>query len=324
LPTLANLTSEATGSTGAAVTFTLGNATDAVSGNRTCTANPTSGSLFQLGNSTVTVTSSDVAGNTVTGNFTIWVCDTTPPTLPALPTLSSVTREATGPGGAAVTFTLGNATDLVDGSRTVTATPASGSTFPVGNSTVTVSSSDTRGNTATGNFTVRVVDTTPPTLTLPANKVVAASGASGAVVTFTTSANDTVSGARPTSATPASGSTFPIGTTTVNVSASDAAGNPASGSFKVTVVNMKTLLQNVVISPGGSNSPSISGLIQGGPPGTAVFLQASADLGQADPWQDIATITLDSSGNKSFGPIADPQGSGLTRDFFRIKLPLNP
>jgi hypothetical protein len=95
-------------------------------------------------------------------------------------------------------------------------------------------------------------------------------------------------------------------------------------SIPVPVVDMTRLLQNVSIIPAGTGLPGISGEIQGGPPNGEVILQASADLGSVDLWRDIATIPLDSSGNQSFGPIFDPQGQGLSQDFFRIKLPLNP
>ena len=50
------------------------------------------------------------------------------------------------------------------------------------------------------------------------------------------SAADLVDGAVTATPTPPSGSTFPLGTTTVNVTAIDAAGNIAHGSFTVTVL----------------------------------------------------------------------------------------
>jgi hypothetical protein len=78
-------------------------------------------------------------------------------------------------------------------------------------------------------------DTTPPVLTLPGNLVAEATGPSGAVVTFSASATDETDGAVAVTLNPASGSTFPLGTTTVNASAKDAAGNTATGSFTVTV-----------------------------------------------------------------------------------------
>jgi hypothetical protein len=82
---------------------------------------------------------------------------------------------------------------------------------------------------------VTVRDTTPPALTLPGNITAVATGPNGAVVTFTTSAVDAVDGVVATIASPAAGSTFPLGTTTVTVIATDAAGNRSEGSFLVTV-----------------------------------------------------------------------------------------
>ncbi|MBI5802858.1 MAG: HYR domain-containing protein [Verrucomicrobia bacterium] len=78
-------------------------------------------------------------------------------------------------------------------------------------------------------------DTTPPVLSLPANLVVEATGPAGAVATYSASATDDTDGAVPVTLNPASGSTFALGTTTVNASATDAAGNTASGSFTVSV-----------------------------------------------------------------------------------------
>jgi hypothetical protein len=82
---------------------------------------------------------------------------------------------------------------------------------------------------------VTIVDTTPPTLTLPADLTVIALNASGAAVSFTASANDLVDGSVAVTCSPASGSMFPLGTTTVNCSATDSHGNNASGNFTVTV-----------------------------------------------------------------------------------------
>jgi hypothetical protein len=84
----------------------------------------------------------------------------TPPvlTVPASP----VVAEATSPAGAAVTFAV-SATDAEDEpDPTPTCTPASGSTFAVGDTTVSCSVTDSGGLSDTGSFTVRVVDTTDP------------------------------------------------------------------------------------------------------------------------------------------------------------------
>src|SRR5207253_1685249 len=77
-----------------------------------------------------------------------------------------------------------------------------------------------------------VVD--PPVLTLPSDFTVEATGPSGAVATYTVTATDDFPNPE-LSCSPPSGSTFPLGTTTVTCTASDAANNTSSGSFSVTV-----------------------------------------------------------------------------------------
>ena len=94
---------------------------------------------------------------------------------------------------------------------------------------------------AQGQQTIRSVsvriDRTPPVLTLPASPVTAdATTRSGAPVNYTATASDALQGPIVPSCSPASGSTFAIGTTTVSCAATDRAGNTASGSFSVTVV----------------------------------------------------------------------------------------
>ena len=82
---------------------------------------------------------------------------------------------------------------------------------------------------------VLVHEATPPVLSLPNAIVVNATGPNGVVVTYTVTATDNADPNPVVSCTPPSGSTFAIGTTTVNCTATDAAGNSSSGSFTVTV-----------------------------------------------------------------------------------------
>jgi hypothetical protein len=159
------------------------------------------------------------------------VPDTTPPvvTVPA-----DATVEAIGPLGAAFTFSA-TATDEVDGVVAVTCAPVSGSTFPPGTTTVTCTATDTHGNTASASFTVTVTDTTLPVVTVPANATVEAAGPAGAVFTYSASATDNIDGVLAVTCSPASGSTFPLGTTTVTCTATDTHGNTGSASFTVMV-----------------------------------------------------------------------------------------
>jgi len=78
-------------------------------------------------------------------------------------------------------------------------------------------------------------DATPPVLSLPASFAVDATGPDGATVAYTATASDDSGVAPAFSCTPPSGTTFPIGDDAVACTATDAAGNSASGSFVVTV-----------------------------------------------------------------------------------------
>jgi hypothetical protein len=229
----ADLTEEATSAAGAIVNYTSPATHDAVDGDGAAACTPLSGSQFVLGDTTVTCNATDAAENdAIPTTFVVHVVDTTAPdvTVPA-----DITAEATSSSGAAVSFTA-LATDSVDGSITPTCAPASGSTFAIDTpTTVTCSATDDAGNTGSASFTVTVVDTTAPTLNLPANITTTATGNSQAVVTYSASATDLVDGSVPITCAPASGSSFPVGTTTVNCSATDAHENTANGSFTMTV-----------------------------------------------------------------------------------------
>ena len=230
--TPADLTQEATGPSGAVVTYTNPTAVDLVDGLVSVDCVPPSGSTFALDATTpVNCTATDAHGNSSTSQFNVTVSDTTAPTL-TLP--ASFTAEATGPSGAPVPFTT-SAADVVDGTVAVTCVPPSGATFGFGPTSVDCSAADAHTNTSTGSFTVTVLDTTAPALTLPANLVVEATGPSGATASYTVSALDLVDGVVAPSCSATSGSTFALGTTTVTCSATDAASNTSSGSFTVTV-----------------------------------------------------------------------------------------
>ena len=94
----------------------------------------------------------------------------------------------------------------------------------VGDDTFTYTVSDGRGGLATGTVTVTINDITPPLVTVPATLIAEATSPDGAAVSFVASATDAVSGACPISSDPPSGSVFPLGNTTVTVTAADASG----------------------------------------------------------------------------------------------------
>ena len=194
--------------------------------------------LFGYGTTTITCQSTDSHGNTATTSFTIVVVDTV---APAVTVPANATLQATSAAGAIFTFSA-SALDNVDGALTAGCTPSSGAAFPVGTTTVTCSATDRSGNTGSQTFTVTVIDTVAPMLTLPGNIAALTSGGTTALVTYTVTATDlgqslavTCSSAAGTvTAFPATQS-FALGTTVVTCTASDGRGNTATGSFTVTV-----------------------------------------------------------------------------------------
>ena len=230
------VTKEATSGSGATVTFTA-TGHDSIDSSPTVTCDHPSGSTFPIGTTHVSCTAKDDAGNVSTpGLFDVQVKDSTAPTL-TVPT-STVTANAPGPGGAAVTFTV-SATDLVDPSPTITCSKNSGDNFPLGTTTVSCTAKDSSNNvTLPKTFSVLVQDRTPPTVSVPGPISKEATGISGVAVTFTVTATDAIDPSPVVTCTPASGSTFGVGTTSVSCTGKDASGNTsAAATFNVTVTD---------------------------------------------------------------------------------------
>lgn len=185
-------------------------------------------SAGDLGQFSLSVTSSNATA--------VELRDITDVTPPELTVPGNMTVEATKPAGADVTFTA-SATDSLDGVRPVECSPASGATFPIAKTRVNCTASDLSGNEGTKGFNITVKDTTGPALTLPPSMTAEATGADGATVTFAATANDIVDGSRPVECTPASGTTFPRGTTSVSCASSDTRGNATTRTFNVIVTN---------------------------------------------------------------------------------------
>lgn len=229
------LVSPATGPSGATVDYTVtATDSDALGGAPDVSCTPASGSVFPVGDTTVscTATSSilDLTGGSTTQSFTVRVNDVTPPVV-SVPGNQTAT---TSGSGAVVTFPPPTANDNVDGSLTPSCNHHSGDTFPIGQTTVACTATDNAGNTGSASFkvTVTFVDTTPPVVTVPANQTVTATGPL-TTVPFTATATDNVDGPLP--ATCNHGTSFPVGTTTVTCTATDSSHNTGSNSFTVTV-----------------------------------------------------------------------------------------
>ena len=232
----------------------IGSAVADASGVATVTTN-----VLADGTYTIDATATDEAGNVSALSSTIQVTidvtvDNAAPTITNVPSDKIV--EATSAQGARVDYASPTANDAADGSVAVDCQPASGTVFALGQATVNCSATDKAGNKASASFTVTVRDTTAPALNLPENKTVEATGPNGAAVAFARSASDIVDGAVPVSCSIGtnpvqSGSTFGLGTTRVDCSATDKAGNKASDSFTVTVADSTAPDTQILSGPTG-------------------------------------------------------------------------
>ncbi len=190
------------------------------------TAGLASGSAFPAGTTTNTFVVTDASNNSASCSFDVTVADAAAPSI-TCPANISVNNDA-GQCGAAVSYSA-SATDncAVSG---ISYSPASGSFFATGTTTVTATATDGSNNSASCTFDVTVGDNESPVITCPANIVV--SGCGGAV-SYAATATDNCQLAG-ISYSPASGSNFAVGTTTVTATATDNAGNAAACTFTVT------------------------------------------------------------------------------------------
>ncbi|MEZ4756759.1 MAG: HYR domain-containing protein [Flavobacteriales bacterium] len=251
-------------------------------------------------------------------SFVVSVVDNTAPQI-SCPASISV-NVAAGTCGAVVSYTEPTGTDNCAGATTMrTAGPASGSTFPVGITTVTHTVTDAAGLSASCSFTVTVVDNIAPQISCPDNiSVNAIPGSCGAVVSYVTPfGTDNCGGATTTRIDGlASGSTFPVGTTTVTHQVTDAAGLTASCSFTVTVVGavvdieypVSTICQNA-----GPILPSVQ------TPAGGVFSDASQlTPGLIDPTTGAFNPALANPGLHVLGYVFS--GACTSHDWFTINV----
>ncbi|KAJ8041828.1 Hyalin [Holothuria leucospilota] len=259
------------GSTGVAVIWTEPTATD-ISGSTTLQSrshNP--GSTFSVGETTVTYTFRDTAGNTANCVFLVIVSvvDTIPPMCANLPSNVVETVEL-GITGTVVSWTEPTCSD-VSGTAVVTArsrTPFS--FFMVGTTTVTYTCTDAAGNSESCSFpvTVNAVDTTPPScLNLPSGILETVElGQSGTIVTWTEpTCSDTSGVASVTMMSHVPSTFFPVGITMVTYTCTDGSGNNEICSFSVTVIEVDRTAPMCVNIPIG-----VSDTVELGTPGTLV------------------------------------------------------
>lgn len=129
--------------------------------------------------------------------------------------------------GAVITYSA----PTTNGPCTAACAPPSGSFFPKGTTTVTCSA-----ESATCTFTITVNDTQSPNINCPANFTKTNDpNQCGAVVSYPApTVSDNCPGVGTPTCTPASGSFFPVGATTVSCSVKDSSNNMAGCTFTIT------------------------------------------------------------------------------------------
>ena len=158
-------------------------------------------------------------------------------------------------------------------------------------------------------FSWASADTTPPVLTLPAPVTVTATSPDGTAVSYIASAADDTDGVVPVTCHPASGSVFPLGTTSVACTATDAAGNTASGQFPVTV----TYAWSGALQPVNADGSSI---FKAGSTVPVKFSLTRASAGIADA---TATLSYAKVSNQIEGDVLEAvtNAGGTTGNQFR-------
>lgn len=126
--------------------------------------------------------------------------------------------------------------DDCDPSPVVTYDPEPGSVFPLGETMVTCTATDSSGNSAECTFMVTVEAASLPEIECPPDTTIECSGPDGVVFEYEVMATSVCDTALTVTCDPPSGSTFPVGETVVNCSASDMFNNTVECSFTVTVV----------------------------------------------------------------------------------------
>ena len=109
------------------------------------------------------------------------------------------------------------------------------------------------------------IDTTPPVVTVPVDMKVEATGPEGRIVSYESTATDTVDGNVATVCSPKSGSLFALGQTRVECTAVDKAGNTGKNQFIITVRDTtppETTLGDVTVGwlgsiTSGDTTPSV-------------------------------------------------------------------
>jgi peptidoglycan/xylan/chitin deacetylase (PgdA/CDA1 family) len=235
-------------STGSSTFVDLGSpaVSDTVDANPVVTNNAPAGSFFPTATTVVTWTATDASGNSATDTQLVVISDDNVP--PSVTAPADITIEATG------TFTpvsLGNpiVSDNIDPNPFVFNNAPSGTegvAFPIGTTIVTWTAADHFGNFASADQSVTILETLAPSIIPPPDRTVLATGLSTQVFLgnpkVSDSSDDNPMVTNNVTSAPDHIVSLPIGTTTVNWTATDSSGNSASAIQTITVSDRPVIL----------------------------------------------------------------------------------
>lgn len=220
---------------------------------------------------------------------------------------ATVTHEVTCPPGIGVDLTPADATvtsgDSVPFGETISLTPAAPQGQAVTCTVRFLVNGSLPGPEFVERIDIRVLDVTPPTVTVE-SKTVEATGPGGATADYAASAVDNVDGPLTPSCSPPSGSAFPLGATVVTCRATDAAGNTGTGTGTITVVDTTPPVAGCDPSsnPGG-NVPRAGSTGRSGQNPDGFYRLTAVDV--VDTAADV--FVRDTGSGHVFGPYASGQ-----------------
>lgn len=232
-----NITSDATSDCTATVSWSSPTFADSCDSSLEIISTHTSGNVFPIGITTVTVTATDDAGNETTCIFDVTVLDAIAPIFDECPT--DITVVADNGCNAVANWSIPIVSDNCTQDIVPTANFSSGDTFPVGVTEVIYTAMDVAGNQVSCSFNVVVIDQSAPVFNdCPSDIEIEADETCSATASWSPpTASDNCDNTVTITESHISGSSFELGTTTITYTATDEAGNSTSCTFNVTVLD---------------------------------------------------------------------------------------
>lgn len=276
----------------------------------TITISQTDFDCSHVGDNTITLTVTDVNGNTSTCTTVVTVEDNVAPEALCV---APFTVELDFFGMAYISVSdIDNGSNDACGIASMSIDVTEFTCANIGDNVVTLTVVDNNGNVSTCTTVVTVVDAMAPQIVCPNDIVINTEpGMCSAIVFFgAASAYDNCDGFIPTvqTAGPPSGSTFPIGVTTVTFTATDSNGNTSTCDFTITVVDNQAPLavcQNITIQLGADGLATITAEeLDGGSTdncsGPLTFTASQTTFDCSHVGDNIITLTVtDAAGNSS-------------------------